>query len=152
MDPVAVLAAFDEQIRRRGERVGGVIRVRTDDGWAGVTSSDLDEHNANAAIDEQIGWFAELGKEWEWKHYSYDKPADLPARLLAAGFTPEPTEALMVAEIAELATDVTLPSGVELITVTDERTANMFARVHDDVFGGDYSEVGRNLLVQGEDQ
>ena len=39
--------------------------------------------------------------EWEWKHYSYDRPADLPRAPVAAGFTPEPAEALMVAETAE---------------------------------------------------
>src|SRR6478736_8052881 len=109
MDRDAILRAFDEQIRRHPEQEGtdgcvehadGVVRVLAGaDGWSGVTWSDLDERDADAAIAASIGRFAGLPHEWEWKHYSYDRPPDLPARLRAAGLRPEPAEALLVAEI-----------------------------------------------------
>src|SRR4051812_29807687 len=121
MDARAVLAMFDEQIRRHptaapGERVErdeAVVRlVAGDGGRSTVTWSQLDETAADAVITATIERFALLGVgEWEWKHYSYDRPADLARRLLAAGFTPEPAEALMVAEIAELALEVPPPRG-----------------------------------------
>ena len=81
----------------------------------GVTWCDLDPASADAVIAAQIERFAGTGRPWEWKHYSYDRPADLPDRLLAAGFTPEPAETLLVAEIADLPLDVPPPPGVELL-------------------------------------
>jgi hypothetical protein len=68
--------------------------------------------------------------------------------LRAAGFTAEPAEALMVAEIAELALDVAPPAGVELRPVTDPRGVDAVVRVHDEVFGDDHSALGRELLAR----
>jgi hypothetical protein len=162
MDSQAVLAAFDEQVRRRPqpdvhtqvEREDGVVRsvFTGDGGWSGVTWSDLDEVSADAAIAAQVGRFAQLPSPWEWKHYSYDRPADLPDRLLAAGFTPEPAEALLVAEIADLVLDVPPPAGVELLPVVDVRGVDAMVRVHGQVFGGDHSAMGRALLHGLEQQ
>jgi len=112
-----------------------------------VTWSQLDETAADAVITGTIERFALLGVgEWEWKHYSYDRPADLPRRLLAAGFTPEPAEALMVADIPELALAVQPPAGVELRPVTDQHGVDALVRVHDEVFGEDHAALGRQLL------
>ncbi|MEV6862780.1 GNAT family N-acetyltransferase [Streptosporangium subroseum] len=157
MDRQAVLAAFDEQLRRRPEpdtpdgyveHDGGVIRsMSAGDGWAGVTWCDLDPAGADAVIAAQIHRFAGLARPWEWKHYSYDRPPDLPDRLLAAGFTPQPAEALLVAEIADLPLEVPPPPGVELLAVVDGQGVDALVRVHDEVFGGDHSPVGRTLLA-----
>src|SRR5688572_27243668 len=94
MDPQAALAAFDEQMRRtphgRFERVGAVVRcVGADaDGWSGIDWSDLDEASADAVIAEQVRYFAGLGRSFEWKYYTHDRPADLPDRLRRAGLEP----------------------------------------------------------------
>lgn len=100
MDRHTLLTAFDEQLRRhpqpatpdeRIEHDPNVVRIVADgDGWTGVIWSDLDQASADAVIAAQIRRFAHLRRSWEWKHYSYDQPPDLPDRLLAAGFTPEP--------------------------------------------------------------
>jgi GNAT superfamily N-acetyltransferase len=157
MERGAVLAAFDEQIRRHPmagapdahvEHGDGVVRsVSGGEGWSGVTWSDLDDAGADAAIAAQVSRFAELARPWEWKHYSYDQPPDLPERLLAAGFTREPAEALLVAEIAELALDVPPPPGVELRPVVDEQGVEALVSVHDEVFGEDHSGQGRAVLA-----
>lgn len=160
MDRRAVLAAFDEQLRRhpepdapdgRVEHADGVIRcVSAGDGWAGVTWSDLDQASADAAIAAQVRRFAALSgprAPWEWKHYSHDQPPDLPERLLAAGFTRQPAEALLVAEIADLTLEVPPPPGVELLAVVDEQAVAALVSVHDAVFGGDHAAVGRALLA-----
>ncbi|HEV7897503.1 MAG TPA: GNAT family N-acetyltransferase [Planosporangium sp.] len=157
MDRQAVLAAFDEQIRRHPEpdapdghveHDDNVIRsVPVRDGWTGVTWCDLDRVGADTVIAAQISRFARLSRPWEWKHYSYDQPADLPDRLLAAGFTPQPTEALLVAEIADLTLDVPPPPGVDLRAVVDKHGVEALVSVHDEVFGGDYSALGRTLLA-----
>jgi hypothetical protein len=97
--------------------------------------SELAEATADAVIAATIDRIALLGVgEWEWKHYSYDRPTDLPRRLLAAGFTAEPPEALMVAEIAELALDVPPPKGVKLRRVTDPQGVDALVRVHNEVW------------------
>jgi GNAT superfamily N-acetyltransferase len=157
MDHETVLEAFDEQIRRlpepdgsdaHVEREDGVVRsVPAEDGWTGVTYCDLDPASADAVIAAQVRRFARLSRAWEWKYYSYDRPEDLPERLLAAGFTPGQVEALLVAEIADLALEVPPPAGVHLVPVVDERGIEAFVRVHDQVFGGNHATVGRSLLA-----
>jgi hypothetical protein len=157
MDRQGLLAAFDQQVRRHPqaelpdghiEHDDSVIRsVSVGDGWIGVTWSDLDEVKANAVIAAQISRFAELTRPWEWKYYSYDQPSDLSDRLLAAGFTPGPAEALLVAEIAHLTLDVPPPSAVELLRVVDKQGVEALVLVHDEVFGGDGSSLGRTLLA-----
>jgi GNAT superfamily N-acetyltransferase len=157
VDRHAVLAAFDEQIRRRTEpdlpngrveRRGSVIRSTSDrDGWTGVTWSDLDRVSADTVIAAQISQFAALSRPWEWKYYSYDRPGDLPERLLAAGFTPQPAEALLVAEISDLTLDLPPPAGVHLRAVLDEHDVERLVSVHDEVFGGDHAGPGGQLLA-----
>jgi hypothetical protein len=93
MDRQTVLAAFDEQIRRHpaaeapGERVerdAAVVRfVGGEGGRSAVTWSGLTEATADSVIATTIERFARLGVgEWEWKHYPYDRPTDMPRRLI----------------------------------------------------------------------
>lgn len=116
-------------------------------GLDGVTWSDLDEQRADAVIGDQIRRFGEVSQGWEWKHYSYDRPADLPERLLSAGLAAETPEALLVAEIADLDLDVPPPSGVELVPVLDRSGVDAIVSVHEQVFGGDHSDLGRSFLA-----
>jgi GNAT superfamily N-acetyltransferase len=163
MQPQAVLTAFDQQIRRQPEgpdgsaasggaveRDGNVVRsVPSGDGWTGVTWTDLnpDGSDADAVIAAQIRRFGQLSRPWEWKHYSYDQPPDLADRLRAAGLTAEPTETLLVAEIAELSLDVPPPPGVTLHEIVDEPGVEAMVSVHNAVFGDDHSAVGRSVLA-----
>ena len=130
MDRRAVLAVFDDQMRRLAGGGGEEGRVECEervtrwiggeDGWNGVLWSDLGEATADAAIAAQIQRFAGLGCGWEWKHYGHDRPLDLPARLMAAGFRGEATETLLAAEIANLPLEMAPPTGVEIRPVVDE--------------------------------
>src|SRR3954453_11173551 len=116
----AALAAFDAQMRQnlrlsvaggRFERDGRVVRCvgGTAENWSGIEWSDLDESSADEVIADQVRYFSGLGRRFEWKYYAHDRPADLPSRLLRAGFEPEPEEALMVADIADVPTDLVPP-------------------------------------------
>ena len=67
----AVLAAFDEQVRRnpvpehlggRVEHADGVIRVIGGGAWNGVVWADLDADDADAAIAAQLECFADAGE------------------------------------------------------------------------------------------
>jgi ribosomal protein S18 acetylase RimI-like enzyme len=151
VEPAAVLAAFDTQVRHRPEDTDPepqvAYAISSGDGWAGVTWSALDEGTADAVIATLIQRLAPLAQPWEWKHYSYDRPADLPARLLRAGFEAGPSETLMVAETAQLELTSAPPSGVTLLEVSDQRCVDSLVALHDQVFGGDHSALGRELLA-----
>jgi ribosomal protein S18 acetylase RimI-like enzyme len=152
VDRDAVLRAFDEQVRRRPapgrsaavERAPRVVRLIAP-GWRGVVWSDLDAAGADAAIAAEIERFAAVGGEWEWKHYSYDRPADLPRRLAAAGFVAEEPEAVLVAEIASLDIDVPPPAGIEVRTAHDADAVAAVVRMHEEVFGEPHDDLGQAL-------
>lgn len=139
-----VLALFDRQMRRevpadargaRIERTGAVVRqTGVDGGWSAVLWSGLDERTAPQAIAEQVRHFTELGREFEWKHYAHDRPAHLGELLLAAGFVAEPAESLMIARIADLPTDATLPEGVRLHPVTTPADVELVLAAHEGAF------------------
>jgi GNAT superfamily N-acetyltransferase len=142
-----VLEALDVQLRATaGERVGPVCRrvAEQPGGWSGIEFSDLDETTADAAIAEQVRFFAGLGLPFEWKYYGHDRPADLADRLLAAGFVAEPAEALMVAATGDVPAAV-LPDGLRLIDVHDPADLDRVAAVHELAFGTDHSWMAEEL-------
>ncbi len=125
-----LLATYDRQIRRVPDPQPGfeielldepapVLRmtaVGRDDPWGGgVFWCDLDESSADAAIEAAVAHFAVLGREFEWKHYGYDQPADLTDRLQAHDFEPDEEEALVIGEVAavrERLATATEPGGI----------------------------------------
>ncbi|MGW4049410.1 GNAT family N-acetyltransferase [Streptomyces sp. NPDC004779] len=151
-----LLDLYDRQLRRearpdgpdcRVERSGAVVRqTGPAHAWNGVLWSGLDEHTADAAIAEQLAHYRAEGVPFEWKLYAHDGPADLGARLVAAGFTPEEPETLMAAEADAQAGAVALPPGVELREVTDAEGVRQVVEVHERAFGTDSSDLGRRLL------
>ncbi|WBP86044.1 GNAT family N-acetyltransferase [Kitasatospora cathayae] len=156
MDRDHVLALFDQRIRRdaqpdgpgvRVERDGAVVRrVGGEHAWNGVVWSGLDAATADAAIAAQVRHFTELGLEFEWKTYAHDRPADLGRRLLAAGFTAEPDEALMIARIADLPAGPGLPEGVRLEPVTDPAGVDLVVAAHEQAFGTDMPGLRERIL------
>ncbi|SEM39952.1 GNAT family N-acetyltransferase [Streptacidiphilus jiangxiensis] len=164
MDVDTTLALFDRQMRKearpdpapaRVERTGEVVRqVGPGELWNGVLWSGLDEAGTGAdqAIARQVAEYrAQPGVEsFEWKLYSHDRPADLGDRLAAAGFVADDTEALMVAEAADVAAlAAPLPEGVELLPVTDTAGVEPVAAVHDEAFAvGTGARIRARLLAQ----
>ncbi|MFF7853337.1 GNAT family N-acetyltransferase [Streptomyces sp. NPDC007904] len=156
MDHAEVLALFDRELREgarpdgpgaRVERTGDVVRQTAPaHGWNGVVWSALDEADADAAIAGQIAHFTGLGRDFEWKLYGHDRPVDLGRRLLAAGFTPEPAETLMIGEIAGLSLDTEPPEGIRVVPVTGRAGVDLVADVHGRAFGADASWLRHQLL------
>jgi GNAT superfamily N-acetyltransferase len=161
VDSNALLSLFDRQMRRdaafgdpgvRIERDERIVLVSGEDGesWSAVIWSDLDESTADEAIARAAARLRSLGPESEWKLYAHDRPADLAARLLAAGLEPGAEEAVLVAELAGLGPEPglppALPPGVELRVVTSAEDAAAVAAVQAEIFGGDHGGIGRLLL------
>lgn len=169
MDPADALRLFDAQLRRHAPPESPTTRIDTGDGvvrqvgagpheWCGIVWSDLDETTADAAIAAQVRWLHDsreaAGREFEWKTYSHDRPADLGERLLAAGFEPEAPETLMVAEIAEVAEltrGAELPDGVRLEPVEDAAGVDLAAAVHEQAFGASAERLRARMLDQVRD-
>ncbi|MBD0708730.1 MULTISPECIES: GNAT family N-acetyltransferase [unclassified Streptomyces] len=155
MDPWHLRDLYDRQLRRgarpdgpgcRIEHVEGVVRqTGPEHAWNGVLWSGLDPRTADRAIAAQIAHYRAEGLPFEWKLYAHDTPADLGDRLLAAGFTAEDPETLMVAEATTLP-DLSLPDGVELRAVTDESGVRQVVEVHARAFGTDSTAIGVRLL------
>jgi GNAT superfamily N-acetyltransferase len=159
IDIGAVRAAYDAQIRRRTDpdEPGAVIEADADlMRWVApgtqtsrINWSALTSETADRAIAAQRQYFADRGTPVEWKYYDYDQPADLPARLLAAGFEPDDEETLLVAEAAAIDSAVVLPPGVRLVPVTDEGGLAATMAVHDLAFTEHPSpELGNRLMAQ----
>jgi len=151
------LADYDAQIRRStqasepgtsAEAVGAVVRWVPIEGQGMITWSGLDEDTADAAIAAQVEFFRARRQPFEWKLYDYDQPPDLAGRLLAAGFQPEDTEALMVADAATAVTGVPLPAGVTVREVTGPDGLDQLFRVHERAFGNDGTRLRQALEAQ----
>ncbi|MGH3743493.1 MAG: GNAT family N-acetyltransferase [Mycobacteriales bacterium] len=112
MDVAAVLAAHDALVRRSlvvpagfvAEDLGRVVRVTAPPGSDSsfVEWSDLDAATADAEIAAQVAYFSERRQAFEWKTYGRDRPADLGARLAAAGLVADDPEAFVVGEPADV--------------------------------------------------
>jgi hypothetical protein len=162
MNQAEVLAAFNRQVRRGTSPDGTGATFETDAhvvrrlavpgrGGSAVLWSSLDASNADEVIAAQVKFFASRGEKFEWKLYSYDEPADLAGRLIAAGFRPEEPESLMIAaidKITDALSAVELPPGVRLERATDEAGVDRLIGVHELVFGRDASELRASLLAQ----
>jgi hypothetical protein len=157
MDHEAILALYDEQVRRspppapggeRVEREPHLTRIlRERDGWAMISWSDLEGLDVDEVIAAEIERLAPAHPRWEWKHYSYDSPGDLPRRLSAAGFEAGELETVLVAEIAELSLDERLPPGVELEIIYGADAARQLVRMQDEIFGGGSPGMAERLIA-----
>ena len=103
--------------RYQWEKAGRVIRI--------IGPSDVAHENgiawssdASDLIDEQIRHFTELQRDFTWKVYAHDSPADLRERLVARGFEPGPAEAILVLDAQEARVTGPVPAGCVLEQVT----------------------------------
>ena len=152
-----LLASFHRQIRLgvgegspRSERtwVDGLARVvSTDpqDPWAMVDCPNGLGADPDARIARERDHFVGLGLALEWKTYSYDEPADLGARLLAAGFAKEDDEALMLGELADLVGNLDLPPGVVVRPLRTTGDVRRVRELYHHVWGGSWGGAGGDL-------
>ncbi len=115
----------------------GFIAAPSDTGLRGAA--------LDALIEREIAAFSDRGDAVEWKTYDYDEPADLTARLLAAGFEAEERETLLVGTadgLAGLASDV---DGIVIREVDGDEQLAAIGRLHTAVWGEDWSWIADDL-------
>lgn len=153
----ALLTVYDRQMRGvepsppagvRYERDGPLLRVVG--GHRGYISGPRDVGVTGAELDRLIArqrdFFAGRGEAVGWQTRAHDAPADLTARLRAAGFVPEQKQTVLIGLTAELATAPVLPDGVVLRWVTADADMRGIAAVQSAVWGQDWSWLGDNLI------
>jgi GNAT superfamily N-acetyltransferase len=159
VDTAALLAAYDAQMRTPsgavpsgvtyeydgpllrivGEHTGRIRAPRD----VGVTGADLDR-----LIARQRDYFRARGQAVEWKLRAHDRPADLPERLVAAGFVPGEPATVLLAFADEVAAEPVLPDGVVLRSVSAAGDLRRFADLQTEVFGLDCSWVAADLAAR----
>jgi len=156
-DRAALLTAFETQVRAaEGSRLppgvsctwdGPVLRCVgmqrgfvTTRALAGLASDELD-----GVITRTVGYFAARGEAFEWKTYGHDQPADLPARLAAAGFEAEPQETVLIGETDQMAVPPVLPDGVAVRAVNTRDDLDRIAALESQVWGEDMSWLAEEL-------
>jgi GNAT superfamily N-acetyltransferase len=162
-DAAALLRAFDDQARAAEwtildpgatvHRDGPVFRVS----WPrrrgfvggppelGVTGAELDE-----LIVRQRDFFTARDQGVEWKTWGHDTPADLPERLLAAGFESEGRETVLIGLAEEMTAPVQL-DGIVVREVTEEADVHRLAATATEVFGRKHDWLVERLLEKKDD-
>jgi len=154
LDKDDILARFDAQVRRGfvaepGIRVERTVRaVRAVGVWTCVIYSELSEESADREIAAQIDRFRQLGKQFEWKLYGHDQPADLAERLCRAGFKPEPEETFMVFDLSGELPSEEPPPGTTVRRVGDGPGLADVTAVGARAFGIDYSALNEMFLAR----
>ncbi|MFE2913219.1 GNAT family N-acetyltransferase [Kitasatospora indigofera] len=153
--PSRLLAAYDDQMRGFSPGPDTVLDhdgtlVRLTGGHRGFVSTPRDVGVRGAALDDLItrqkAHFAAHGQAFEWKTRGHDLPADLPDRLLAAGFVPEPRETVLVGRAADLDLDAAPPAGVTVRRTTDPADLPRIAAMESAVWGEDMGFLAGHLL------
>ena len=147
-DVGALLGAYDEQLRvhvparlPEGVRMtwdGPLLRTMGfgDRGWVEYRDLAGAEGDAvDAMIARQIAWFGGQRMGFEWKHHGHDQPADLTDRLRAAGFSAEPTETIMIGDLASIDLGARAPEGVVIREITERADLRRIAALEDAVWG-----------------
>ena len=111
----------------------------------GLEGAELDE-----LIERQVRVFAERDERFEWKLHGHDRPVDLPQRLLAAGFVPEETETVVIAPLAEVASEPRLPEGVTLREATSRADFVRIAGLEQAVWGDHGQETWLVEMLESE--
>jgi len=158
-----LLAAHDAQLRARVpdrlppgeavERDGPLLRFSGGPGQGWILYRDLggiDGVELDELIARQVDFFRRRGDRFEWKYYGHDLPADLPERLLAAGFVREPTETCVVGLVAAMAGEPVLPDGVALREVTERADFERIAGLEKAVWGEDGQESWLPDMLESE--
>ncbi|MFC9327384.1 GNAT family N-acetyltransferase [Kitasatospora sp. NPDC057015] len=153
--PSRLLAAYDDQMRGFSPGPDAVLDhdgtlARLTGGHRGFVSTPRDVGVRGADLDDliarQTAHFAAHGQAFEWKTRGHDSPADLPDRLLAAGFVRQPRETVLVGPAADLDLDAAPPAGVTVRRTADPADLPRIVAMESAVWGQDMGFLADHLL------
>jgi ribosomal protein S18 acetylase RimI-like enzyme len=105
IDPVAILAQYDREMRKdppdssgaHFAREGPIVREEGDADT--IVYADLTHETAPVVVREQARRARSLNRTLEWKVYSHDRPPELPSLLEQEGFRADEPETLVALEL-----------------------------------------------------
>lgn len=153
-----LLAAYDEQVRPTETRnlppgayaepdgpITRVVGLHHRGMITGPPDLGVDGPELAELIARQRDFFAARGESVEWKTRGHDLPADLPQRLVAAGFAAEPMETVLIGSVAELAEPVTV-DGVTVREVDADEDMRRIAAMSSEVWDTDRGWLAAELI------
>lgn len=155
-----LLAAYDDRLRTDAETAGELdvqrielLHVATLVGGRGfVTYPNPDQQSADLPklVPQVMAHFsAQPGiTRIEWKTRDHDQVPGLHEALLAAGFSAESPESILIGEARLLAAAIPLPDGVTLRRVTAEAGVREMAALQDRVFGEPVSDTTADAMLR----
>jgi hypothetical protein len=158
--PDELLEMFHTQVRLHDRDAAPGFVVDRDGPVHRTYPPDAGEHGAMVECPEGLGsdpdrwvarqveFFTARGQAVEWKTYGYDEPADLPERLVRAGFVADDPEVVLLGRCADLVHDVTLPDGVRLREITADDDWERVRVSVDSVWGTQSSWVNDALRAE----
>lgn len=166
MDKRALLDLFDQEQRiriqypdMRKEMLpdAGEPRIvrftRPAPGMSFVLYSNLSEPDTDAAIEDQIAYFAAHELPFSWAVFDHDTPAGLGNRLVAHGFEADEREAVMVLDLETTPASLLQPVAADVRPITQTDELDDVIRVEEQVWGGDFGwiseRMGGHLEVPG---
>lgn len=161
MDPTALLAAYDEQLRADAEtpcaisvtRVGPLRLANFAGGRGFVTYRDLGGADVTAIRQLVPAVLAHYCSDpdinrIEWKTRGHDLAPGLEATLRHNGFAPDPPESIMIGDAQSLAVGLPLPTGVSVRQVTEEPDVRAMAVMQDEAFGEPVRDENVDALLR----
>lgn len=157
-DVAALLGAYDAQLRAHvPDRLPDGVRVERDGpllrtigfGDRGMVEyrdlGGLDGRELDRLIARQVRTFAERREPFEWKLHGHDRPADLAERLSAAGLMPEDVETVVIAPVAAVSADASVPDSVTVREVCERVDLERIAELEEAIWREDHGWLADNL-------
>ncbi|MEV6152042.1 GNAT family N-acetyltransferase [Nonomuraea sp. NPDC052129] len=156
-EPSPLLAAYDRTRLRVPEHPADGLVYEMDGPLLRVTGRfrgfvegppvlGVEGDRLDALIARQRDHFAARGEAVEWKTRAHDLPADLPDRLVRAGFAPEERETVLVGVAKEMLEAPPLTAGATIRQVTADADLRAIAAMESAVWGEDWSWLGEDLI------
>lgn len=149
-----ILQCFDQEQRidivhpgAQKERFPHLVRfLRPAPAMSYILWSRLPPATADAEIAAQVADLSARPGPFTWKVFAHDRPADLPARLVAHGFAPDDDPAaLMVLELAAAPATLLAPVGADIRRIAHRDGLDDVIRVEAQVWGGSFDWIRQRL-------
>jgi GNAT superfamily N-acetyltransferase len=111
-------------------------------------SSDLRGVDLEAAVREQVAYFASIGHDLEWKVFAHDTPAELADSLVALGFIAEPEETIVYLDLSATSVNAVQPSGFDVEKIVRPDAVDEITEMLNSVWQEDASELTLALKAQ----
>lgn len=153
MNKNELISLFHKELRQEAqtqsylrEETEHVVRHISQFGESGfIVTSNVNEDNARTIIKQELDYFSNLGQDFEWKVYSYDKPDSLKDILEQEGFRVDTAEALMVMKLDDQHHLLKNNQYFGLKELTDEKGIQDIVDLEDAIWNESHAELGKRL-------